>query len=267
MTTPSISDLSALREVAEHHGRAALARIEAALTPDPRKDVATWSEYQVATLPHNLADVLKYVAAEKARADAATKRVIELARADETRVRDISRFIAERDEAQQRADAAGANCERWRLTSIANHEAFAAMRSTINEVVPMQSAEADLLQGPEHSVACEAIASAVVATISTLTAERDALKRERDEARAERDRLRNKVPARVLTDAQLIDEEYAVGACIDAGFGEGGGSPGEWWYERANEIEHEQKRRVLKRQLADHNARAVLARTGEPKDE
>lgn len=87
--------------------------------------------------------------------------------------------------------------------------------------------------------------------------------RERDEARAERDLLRNKVSARALTDAQLVDEDYAVGACIDKGFGEGGGSPGEWWYERADEIDHEQKRRVLERQLADHNA----DRTGEPTHE
>ena len=77
---------------------------------------------------------------------------------------------------------------------------------------------------------------------------------ERDLAAAveERNRLRNKVPARALTDKQLVDEDYAVEARIDKGFGEGGGSPGEWWYERADEIEHEQKRRQLEADLAAH---------------
>jgi hypothetical protein len=58
----------------------------------------------------------------------------------------------------------------------------------------------------------------------------------REKAEAEVKRLRNKVAARALTDAQLIDEVYAVDDVIDAGFGEGGGSPGEWWYERADEL-------------------------------
>lgn len=40
-------------------------------------------------------------------------------------------------------------------------EALAAMRDTINEVIPMPSLEADLLQGPEISVTCANIAEAV----------------------------------------------------------------------------------------------------------
>lgn len=79
---------------------------------------------------------------------------------------------------------------------------------------------------------------------------------------AEVKQLRNKVAARSLTDAELIDEIYAVDATIDAGFGEGGGSPGEWWYERANELEAERKRRELENQLQHHNFRAALATTG-----
>lgn len=90
------------------------------------------------------------------------------------------------------------------------------------------------------------------------------LTRERDEARAERNRLRNKVPARVLSDAQLVDEIHAVDEVIDGGFGEGGGSPGEWWYERADELEHERKRREMEASLMTHNAAAIRALEGKP---
>jgi hypothetical protein len=105
-----------LRE-AEHPGAKALARIEAALKPDPTKNVATWSEYQVATLSHNLADVLKYVAAEKARADAAEDTIVSL-RNGETRlslllnenareaVDTISTLTAERDALKRERDEA-----------------------------------------------------------------------------------------------------------------------------------------------------------------
>lgn len=81
----------------------------------------------------------------------------------------------------------------------------------------------------------------------------------REKGEAEVKRLRNKVAARALTDAQLIDEVYAVDDVIDAGFGEGGGSPGEWWYERADELEHERKRRELESQLQQHNSRTALS--------
>lgn len=84
----------------------------------------------------------------------------------------------------------------------------------------------------------------------------------REKAEAEVKRTRNKVAARALTDAQLIDEVYAVDDVIDAGFGDGGGSPGEWWYERADELEHERKRRELESQLQQHNSRTALASTG-----
>lgn len=89
-----------------------------------------------------------------------------IANASPARIAAIAEYVAAE---KARADAAEANCERWRLNSIANYAAFTAMRNTINEVVPMQSAEADLLRGPEQSVACAAIASAVVATIASLT--------------------------------------------------------------------------------------------------
>ena len=66
--------------------------------------------------------------------------------------------------------------------------------------------------------------------------------------------LRNKVAARALTDKQLADEIEAVDEACKGGFGEGGGSPGEWWYERADELEHERKRRELENQLHQHNS-------------
>lgn len=76
----------------------------------------------------------------------------------------------------------------------------------------------------------------------------------------ERDRFRNKVSARSLSDQHLSDEITAVDAVIDGGFGEGGGSPGEWWYERADELVHEMKRRELEKALTAHNASGPGAR-------
>lgn len=74
---------------------------------------------------------------------------------------------------------------------------------------------------------------------------------------AELVRLRNKVPARALTDRQLSDEIAAVDAVCSQGFGEGSGSPGEWWCERADELEYERKRREIEAQLVAHNAAAL----------
>jgi hypothetical protein len=81
-------------------------------------------------------------------------------------------------------------------------------------------------------------------------------------AEAEVKRLRNKVSARALTDKQLADEINAIDEACKGGFGEGSGSPGEWWYERADELEHERNRRELEIQLQQHNSRTALASTG-----
>ena len=81
-------------------------------------------------------------------------------------------------------------------------------------------------------------------------------------AESQMKRMRNKVAARALTDKQLADEIEAVDEACKGGFGEGGGSPGEWWYERADELEHERKRRELETQLQKHNSRTALASTG-----
>lgn len=82
-------------------------------------------------------------------------------------------------------------------------------------------------------------------------------------AEAEVKRLRNKVAARALTDKQLADEIEAIDEACKGGFGEGGGSPGEWWHERADELEHERKRRELESQLHQHNSRTALSSTGD----
>ena len=60
--------------------------------------------------------------------------------------------------------------ELWRRNSRATYEAMVAMRNSINEHLPMPSLESDLLQGPENSVFCAAVAEAVVSEVSTLRA-------------------------------------------------------------------------------------------------
>lgn len=72
-------------------------------------------------------------------------------------------------------------------------------------------------------------------------------------------RLRNKVLARHLSDADLIDEQSAVDAVIDRGFVEAGGIS-ECWNERFEEVAHEIKRRGLERQLAQHNSKPALTK-------
>lgn len=52
--------------------------------------------------------------------------------------------------------------EHWQKNSIEMHQAFQAMRDTINEYIPMPSIEADLLEGPEFSVSCANLAKAVI---------------------------------------------------------------------------------------------------------
>lgn len=48
-------------------------------------------------------------------------------------------------------------------------DAFKAMRADLNELFPIQSEEADLLNGPEFSVACEAIVTAARAAYDRAT--------------------------------------------------------------------------------------------------
>lgn len=58
--------------------------------------------------------------------------------------------------------------ELWRRNSRATYEAMVAMRNSINEHLPVPSLESDLLQGPENSVFCAAVADAVVSEVATL---------------------------------------------------------------------------------------------------
>lgn len=54
----------------------------------------------------------------------------------------------------------------------------------------------------------------------------------------------DRIAAKNLSDDDLASELERVGKRIDEGFGEGSGSPGEWWYERHEELTAEQKRRA-----------------------
>lgn len=49
-------------------------------------------------------------------------------------------------------------------------EAMQAMRDAINEHMPLPSIESDLMQGPENSVFCEVVATAVIGELATLRA-------------------------------------------------------------------------------------------------
>lgn len=56
----------------------------------------------------------------------------------------------------------------WVKPDRATFDAMCAMRNSINEYIPMPSLESDLLQGPENSVFCATVASAVIAEVSRL---------------------------------------------------------------------------------------------------
>ncbi|MFA5377050.1 MAG: hypothetical protein WC455_14965 [Dehalococcoidia bacterium] len=58
--------------------------------------------------------------------------------------------------------------EAWRRNSIDTRAAMVAMRNDINQHVPLPSLDSDLLQGPENSVFCATVASAVAARIAEL---------------------------------------------------------------------------------------------------
>ena len=57
------------------------------------------------------------------------------------------------------------NDEVWRKNSRETFEAMCAMRDSINEHIPMPSLESDLLNGPESSVFCAAVAKAVISYV------------------------------------------------------------------------------------------------------
>lgn len=78
--------------------------------------------------------------------------------------------------ADLRAEIARLTAERdaFRRNLRDTFDAMCAMRNSINEYLPMPSIESDLLQGPENSIFCAAVAEAVVSTLTVVLAERDA---------------------------------------------------------------------------------------------
>lgn len=65
-------------------------------------------------------------------------------------------------------DSLTAQNEAWQRNSRETFDAMVAMRNGINEHLPMPSLESDLLQGPENSVFCAAVAEAVVSEVFRL---------------------------------------------------------------------------------------------------
>lgn len=51
--------------------------------------------------------------------------------------------------------------------------------------------------------------------------------------------------AKDLTDDEIMSERERIGAVIDKGFGEHSGSPGEWYYERLDELDTAARKRGL----------------------
>lgn len=73
-------------------------------------------------------------------------------------------------EAAARIAALTAQNQAWQRNSRETFDAMVAMRNSINEHLHMPSLESDLLQGPENSVFCAAVAEAVVREIARLRA-------------------------------------------------------------------------------------------------
>lgn len=74
----------------------------------------------------------------------------------------------------------------------------------------------------------------------------DLIKSQNDQLRAERNGLRYKVTAAALSDQQLAEEMAEMQRAF-SNRGEGSGSPGEWSYERMEEIATEQQRRAARK--------------------
>lgn len=75
------------------------------------------------------------------------------------------KFLSESDVLAALA-AQEARIDTWRRNSRDTFDAMVAMRNSINEHVPMPSLESDLLQGPDDSVFCAAVAEAVVTALA-----------------------------------------------------------------------------------------------------
>ena len=64
----------------------------------------------------------------------------------------------------------------WQQNSRDAASAMLAMRNAINEYVPIQSIESDLHRGPETSVFCEVVATAVTTRVAELEAENERMR-------------------------------------------------------------------------------------------
>lgn len=83
----------------------------------------------------------------------------------------ITPLIVEISERDQRIAALEAQNKLWQRNMREAYESFSAMRNDLNELFPMQSAEADLSDGPEWSVACAAIVDAARDRFAALEAQ------------------------------------------------------------------------------------------------
>ena len=88
----------------------------------------------------------------------------------------LARRRAENPRLREALTQALAANERWQKNSAETWEAMQTMRDAINEHIPMPSLESDLLQGPENSVFCAAVAEAVVNTLAALRIENERLR-------------------------------------------------------------------------------------------
>lgn len=87
---------------------------------------------------------------------------------------EIARLTSERDKMGLELSLQKAENEARRRNMRETFDAMCAMRNSINEHLPMPSLESDLLQGPEDSIFCAAVAEAVVSALTVARAERDA---------------------------------------------------------------------------------------------
>jgi len=103
----------------------------------------------------------------------------------------------------------------WRKNSVANHAAITTMRNDLNELCgDMPSMEGVLLDGPEWSHDCAAIAQAVSSCIIALRKRMTAAERNRREGMAELARMGQQMDA--LERAKVAAQVEAYAADVDA---------------------------------------------------
>jgi hypothetical protein len=105
----------------------------------------------------------------------------------------------------------------WQQNMREAYEAFSAMRNDLNELFPMQSAEADLLEGTEWSIACSAIVDSARNKFSTLETQLAEAAKERDYWQSQHDERTRQLgisaleatpPAPKVTDVAIDELAY-----------------------------------------------------------